>query len=34
MLKVELLNLFSNGPEKEMNNEIIVVTKINFGVVK
>lgn len=34
MLKVELLNIFSNSPEKEMNNEMIVFAKINFEVIK
>lgn len=33
-LKVELLNIFSNGPEKEMNNEMTVFAKINVGVKK
>lgn len=33
-LKVELLNTFSNGPEKEMNNEMTVFAKINAEVIK
>lgn len=34
MLKDEWLNIFSNDPEKEMSNEIIAFTKINFEVIK
>lgn len=33
-LKIELLNTFSNSPEKEINNEMIVFAKINVEVIK
>lgn len=32
MFEAELLNIFSNGPEKDMSGEVIVFTKINCEV--
>jgi len=34
VLKAELLNIFSNSPEKEMNKEMTAFAKINFEVIK